>query len=249
MNYPASVSDYFKSPKWMMNLLLGGACVLIPVIGPIVLKGWLVTGFWAGDQEKRPEQFPEFDFNNFTKYLERGLWPFLVTMVATISISMLIGMIVLVIMMLSALLVPHQSHGSEGGAIAAILILLAAVAYVVLAVGMMVLLTPLTVRASITQDFGSAFNFTFIKRFLALTWKESIFASLFLIVAGIALTVTGALIFCIGMYFSVAVVYFCGEHLHKQLYRLYLSRDGDPVPVSPKLMEYQLPPPFQPPVA
>ena len=76
MNYTASVGDYFKSPKWMMNTLLGGVCVFIPLIGPIVIKGWLITGFWGRDDE-RPETFPDFDFNNFGKYLERGLWPFL----------------------------------------------------------------------------------------------------------------------------------------------------------------------------
>ena len=68
MNYAASVSDFFQSPKWMMNLLLGGLCVLIPILGPMVVLGWLVTGFWA-----RPEEnfaaFPPFDFSQFDKYL------------------------------------------------------------------------------------------------------------------------------------------------------------------------------------
>jgi hypothetical protein len=71
MNYTASVSDYFKSPKWMMNTLLAGVCVFIPIVGQIVVKGWLLTGFWGRDDE-RPEGFPDFDFNKFGQYLERG---------------------------------------------------------------------------------------------------------------------------------------------------------------------------------
>lgn len=55
-----------------MNTLLAGVCVLIPIVGQIVVKGWLLTGFWGRDDE-RPEAFPDFDFNNFGKYLERGL--------------------------------------------------------------------------------------------------------------------------------------------------------------------------------
>ena len=78
MDYIASISDFFKSPKWMMNLLLGGVCVLIPIVGPIVVLGWLITGFWARRDENF-ETFPDFDFSHFGKYLERGLWPFLVT--------------------------------------------------------------------------------------------------------------------------------------------------------------------------
>ena len=52
MNYTASVSDFFKSPKWMMNMLLAGVCVFIPLIGPVVIKGWLITGFWGRDDER-----------------------------------------------------------------------------------------------------------------------------------------------------------------------------------------------------
>ncbi len=46
MNYTASVSDFFKSPKWMMNMLLAGVCVFIPLIGQVVINVWLITGFW-----------------------------------------------------------------------------------------------------------------------------------------------------------------------------------------------------------
>jgi hypothetical protein len=113
--------------------------------------------------------------------------------------------------------------------------------YVVLIVGMMALLTPLTIRASLTQDFVAAFNFAFIKRFIVLTWKETIIASLFLFAASLVLTAVGAIMLCVGIYFATVVVYFCWVHLQKQLYRLYLSRGGEPVPVSPKLSDIAAP--------
>jgi hypothetical protein len=233
MNYAASVSDFFKSPKWMMNALLGGVCVIIPLIGQIVLKGWLVTCFWGRDNE-RPETLPDFDFNNFGKYLERGLWPFLVTLVSSLVISMAACVIIVAFTMMVTLL-GSQDHGSLGGCAAAFLFIILMVFYIVLIVGLVVLLTPLTIRASLTQEFAAAFNFAFIKRFIALTWKETIIASLFLFVASLLLTAVGAIILCVGIYFATVVVYFCWVHLQKQLYRLYLSRGGEPVPVSPKL--------------
>lgn len=233
MNYTASVSDYFKSPKWMMNTLLAGVCVFIPFIGPIVIKGWLITGFWGRDDE-RPETFPDFDFNNFGKYLERGLWPFLVTLVSSLVIAMAACVIIVPLTMIFTLLGAHD-HGSASGCAAALLFLILMVFYVVLIVGMMVVLTPLTIRASLTQEFGPSFNFAFLKRFITLTWKEIILASLFLFAASLGLTAVGLLILCIGVYFATVPVYFCWVHLHKQLYRLYLSRGGEPVPVSPKL--------------
>src|SRR3954468_19955422 len=239
MNYTASVSDYFKIPKWMMNTLLAGVCVFIPFIGPIVIKGWLLTGFW-GREDERPETFPDFDFNNFGKYLERGLWPFLVSLVSGFVIAMAACVIIVPITMILGLMTPND-HSSASGCAAALLFIFLMVFYVVLIVGMMVVLTPLIIRASIMQEFGPAFNFAFLKRFIALTWKETILAALFLFVTSIALCAVGAIILCIGMYFATVPVYFCWVHLQKQLYRLYLSRGGEPIPLSPKLRDYAAP--------
>lgn len=235
MNYTASIGDYFKSPKWMMNTLLAGVCVFIPFVGQIVIKGWMITGFWGRDDE-RPETFPDFDFNNFGKYLERGLWPFLVTFVSSLVIAMGACVIIVPMTMIVTLLGSHD-HGSASGCAAAFLFIILMVFYVVLIVTMFVLLTPLTIRASLTQEFAAAFNVAFIKRFITLTWKEIIIASLFLLVASLVLTAVGAIIFCVGIYFATVPVYFCWVHLHKQLYRLYLSRGGEPVPSSPKLRD------------
>lgn len=235
MNYTASVSDYFKSPKWMMNTLLAGVCVFIPLIGQIVVKGWLIMGFWGRDDE-RPETFPDFDFNNFGKYLERGLWPFLVTLISSLVISVPALVIAVPLSMLMGVLTPND-HNSAGGCAAVLIILLMMIFYFVLIVGLMVVLTPLIIRASIMQDFVPAFNFAFVKRFIALTWKEIILASLFVCVVSLALCAAGAIILCVGMYFALVPAYFAWIHLEKQLYQLYLSRGGDPIPVSAKLRE------------
>lgn len=239
MNYTASISDYFKSPKWMMNTLLAGVCVLIPIIGQIVVKGWLLTGFWGRDDEQ-PETFPDFDFNNFSKYLERGLWPFLVSLVSGLVLSMVLSVLVVPIVMLSTLMMPND-HSAASGCAGFLLFIVMMVIYLTVAVVVMVVLTPLILRASLTQEFAAAFNFPFIKRFISLVWKETILAALFMIVATVALGAVGAIILCIGMYFAMVPAYFCMVHLQKQLYRLYLSRGGEPVPVSPKLRELPAP--------
>lgn len=236
MNYTASVSDYFKSSKWMMNTLLAGLCVFIPFIGPIVIKGWLITGFWGRDDE-RCETFPDFDFSSFGKYLERGLWPFLVTLVSGLALGMVLGFFIVPVVMLTTLFIPSD-NGAAGGCAAAFLIVFMVLFYVILVLALMLVLTPLTLRASITQDFAQSFNFAFVKRFITLMWKEIILSSLFLMAASIILVCVGALALCIGMYFATVPVYFCWVHLHKQLYALYLSRGGEVIPLSPKLRDY-----------
>jgi Protein of unknown function (DUF4013) len=235
MNYTSSVSDFFKSPKWMMNMLLAGVCVFIPFIGQIVVKGWLITGFWGRDEE-RPETFPDFDFGNFGKYLERGLWPFLVTLVSSLVLGMVVAVFMVPFVMITSLL-SGGSHGHENGCVGAFIAMVMFFFYIVMIVAILFLLTPLVLRASITQDFGQSFNFTFVKRFVSLVWKEILLSSLFQIVVSMVLVCLGALALCVGMYFALVPAYFCWMHLQKQLYRLYLSRGGEPVSPSPKLRD------------
>jgi hypothetical protein len=237
MNYTASVGDYFKSPKWMMNTLLAGVCVFIPLVGQIVIKGWMITGFWGRD-ESRPETFPDFDFNNFGKYLERGLWPFLVTLVSGLAV----GIVLAILLIPAALLSTAITHGAnDNGCVAAIMALFMFCFYIIVIVAMLFVITPLTLRATLTQDFAQSFDVPFVKRFASLMWKEILLAALFQVVASALLVALGGLALCIGIYFATVIMYFCWMHLHKQLYRLYLSRGGEPIPVSPKLRDFAAP--------
>lgn len=237
MNYAASVSDFFKSPKWMMNLLLGGVCVLIPIVGPMVVLGWLITGFWAR-QDENCETFPDFDFSNFGKYLERGLWPFLVVFVVSMAFSIVMVPLTWVLM-IPAMLVGGLSSGGHdanaGSCLGFIAMILMMLFFAVMIFAMMLLLVPLKIRASLTQDFAKSFDVGFVKRFLALTWKEIVLSSLFIMLTGTLFVCLGMIVFCVGMYFAIVLVYFSWAHLNKQLYTLYLSRGGEPVPLSPKL--------------
>jgi hypothetical protein len=233
MNYTASVTDFFKPPKWLTNLLLAGVCVFIPFIGPIVIKGWIIGGLWGRDDE-RPETFPDFDFGNFGKYLERGLWPFLVMLVSGVAI----GMVFAIVLVPAALLSSAVTHGTnDNGCVAAFMALFMFFFYIIIVVAMLFLLTPLTIRATLTQDFAQSFNLAFVKRFASLMWKEILLAALFQVVAGGVLVCVGALALCIGAYFATVIIYFSWLHLHKQLYQLYLTRGGEPIPLSPKLRD------------
>lgn len=115
--------------------------------------------------------------------------------------------------------------------------------FAALVFAMMLVLVPLKIRASLTQDFAKSFDFGFVKRFLAVTWKEVVLSSLFVLITGPLLVCLGAVVFCVGINFATVLVYFFWTHLHKQLYALYLSRGGEPIPLSPKLVEASLAPP------
>lgn len=241
MNCLNSISDFFKSPKWGMNLLLGAVCILIPAIGTMILQGWHITGFWARRDDNDPARFPPFDFENFAKYLERGLWPFLVAMAASLVLVPVIMVLILAPMMLMGSLGQHNPSGQQGFVIVFFLCLFI---YLVVIALFSFLLTPLVLRASITQDFGQSFGLKFVRDFITLVWKEQLVSMLFMFAVYLVVMVITLITCYIGGIFSIPVVFYTWHHLQKQLYQLYLSRGGEALPVSPKLADMPPPLPF-----
>ena len=245
MNYTASVRDFFKSPKWGMNMLLGGVSMLIPVVGPMVLSGWQISGFWGRGDNPDPAEFPPFDFQHFVKYLERGLWPFLVNLVASMVLVPVIMVVFFLPLMLSGIFDPH--HGNpDAGPIIAVVFVAVFVLYLLLMLSFYFIITPLILRATLVQEFAASFDFQFVKRFIALMWQEMVVAMAFMFGLMICLMLAGMLLCFVGIYFTVPISVFSWHHLQKQLYQTYLARGGEPVPLSPKLRDE--PPPVLPPV-
>jgi hypothetical protein len=244
MNYTASVFDFFKSPKWGMNLLLGGVCVLIPIVGPLVLMGWHVGGMYGRQNWKDFVSYPDFDFGKFSQNLERGVWPFLVQLVAGIAIMPVAFFVLFVPMFSMIAMIPQPDHHShqppELPPAALVMIAMMILGYVAVIGLMMLVSKPLMIRAAMTQDFAKSFDWTFIKSFTARTWLEQLVSVLFLFLAAIALMLVGAIACGVGVYFTMSIIFFAQSHLNRQLYERYLSRGGEPVEVNPKISE--LPP-------
>ncbi len=245
MNYSAAIFDFFKSPKWLPNLLLGALCLLIPVVGPIVLIGWHSAALFGKRAPVDFDRYPPFDFNDFGKHLNRGLWPFVVNLVASMVMVPFAWLTMMVPMGLLLALMPHHDGGTptdaEGAVMLAIFVLIGlccASLFLILSF----LLKPLMIRAILVQDFAPAFSLKFIKDFTARTWGAQILSMMAFIASSILLTLGGMMIFCVGMYAAISLLVFVQWHLNRQLYDLYLTRGGEPVPVSVKLCD--TPPPL-----
>lgn len=238
MNYNASITDFFKSPAWKNNMLLGAVAVLIPIVGPLVLFGWHITCLWARGNKNDPADFPAFNFDSFAKYLERGLWPFLVNMVASF---VLVPVILILEIVPLVLLLSDRSHGNNAALLMVVIGLFFIIYLIVLALFGLVN-TPLILRAIITQDFKSAFDLRFAKAFISMMWKEILAVMVFMLGVSLCMMVITVITCYIGMFFAMPVFMFSWHHLQKQLYQLYLARGGEAVPLSPKL--HDLPPPL-----
>ncbi len=237
MNYTDALSDFFRSPKWLNNLLLGGVCVLIPIVGPIALIGWHVTAMWARPDADDFTTYPSFDFKNFGTYLERGMWPFLTMMV--VPLVMVPVMFMFMFSMVPLQIAAAQSHNHDAANAAGALAFLGFGGFMIIWMALILLITfllrPICIAATLTQDFASAFRLKRLKQFIGLMWLEILLSLLFVWVAAIGLSIVGMVAFCVGMYFTMSLIYFMQGHLDRQLYRLYVARGGEPIPLSPKL--------------
>lgn len=245
MKYIASVSDFFRSPKWMPNLLLGGLCMLIPIVGPMVVIGWHSAAHFGRRGAVDYENYPAFNFDHFSKHLERGVWPFLVNLAASVVMVPLMWVLMVVPMGLGiAGMAAMEEQGTKEPPVLLIIgfSLVMFLAYMACFAVFMLVVKPLMIRAAMTQDFAAAFNFKFMREFTRHTWLQQIAGALFLMVAGLVLMMAGMLVFCVGMYAAISLTMFTMWHLDRQLYDLYLARGGEPVPVSPKISDQ--PPPL-----
>src|SRR5262245_29946740 len=232
MDYMRMFTYIADNPNWLMNILLLALCNLIPVIGPIVVLGYVFEVVPAL-RANQGRSYPDFNFNRFVEYLMRGLWPFLVALVASLvflPFACLFGI-----------------AGAAGEDVQMVVVMLAQLLMVIVVPVFAVAMQPLVLRAGLMQDFVKAFEFQWIKDFLRRVWLEVVIGMLFLMVANMALTCAGILACCIGLLAVQPITSLIHANFLYQVYSLYLARGGTPIPVSVSAMQPTVPPPGYPP--
>jgi hypothetical protein len=252
--YVRMYSYVFDNPNWLMNLVWGALCIisqfLIPIVGPLLLLGYqfeIIDALLAS----RGQRYPDFDLNRFGDYLGRSLWPFLVKLVAGLVLGFALLMVIAIPVV--AIIAIASSAGEDAAApFLAIGIPLLVLVLVPLAFLTTMPLVPMAFRAGMTGSFGEGFNFDWVKDYLRRVWFELLLAMLFLAFSGFALTVCGLLACVLPVLLVQPLVLFAEAHLMYQLYLLYLSRGGQPIPARvvtppvplPQAMMPQHPPTF-----
>jgi hypothetical protein len=229
----------FENPNWLPNILLTTLCMLIPVIGGLIAIGYQfeVVSMLLLTQGAR---YPDFNFNRFADYLMRGLWPFLVQLIASFVLTPVFFVIIGVPLL--ALLGTAGAAGEEGASVVLLVgIPVVVLLSVLLSIPVMMLLVPPMLRAGLAQDFAEGFNFGWVMHFLKKTWKEMFLGLLFLSFSAAILGMLGVLACYVGLFVVMPLVILAQGHLYYQLYVLYLSRGGTPIPEKPSPALYAPP--------
>ena len=238
MEYMQAVQYVFESPKWMANLLWGSLCLLstsvIPVVGQLILMGYQFEIVEVLLCKPPKKGYPDFDPNRCVEYLVRGLWIFLVTLVL-----MLVFAPVIVVFTLGGVGIffglAAATEGDEAAMTVGAMITIGIMFLVmfVMSIAMLLVATPFTIRAGLTQDFRASFDFAWIKDFVRRMWKEIFLATLFLMAVAVPAVIIGLLLCIVGLYPAMTALMLTQGHLYLQMYQLYLARGGEKIPLKP----------------
>ena len=244
MNFGQAFRCAFEHPKWMQNIALAAVCTLIPIVGFIVLMGYFAQCFLAW-LDKR--QYPEFDFNLFGKYLETGVWPFLVYLVWSMILAPIIALVMIVGFPIMALFMDVQG-GSEVPILAILFFFVLMAAVFVIQLAFTLFLLPAMLNAKLRQSFQAGFDFGFILSFVRKMVGPLLIYAVVSWAVMLAAFLVGYAAACVGIYFTLAWFMFFAYRLEHQLYEMYLERGGEEIPISPKLRAVPAPKSTIPPV-
>ena len=239
MKYLRSYQFLFDSPKWLTNLLAGTVALLVPIVGQMVLLGYVFEILEA--LHLHPEAiYPDFNTNRLSKYLNRGVWPFLADFVVRLVFGMLMVPVFGVVFFV--LFIGLAAAGGDNKEASGVFFLVFGCFYVLLIIVVNLLLplvvTPILLRAGITQDFGAAFSFEFLKDFVGKMWVEMVLAQLFLMFTSTIIGLIGFLACFVGVFPAAALVSFAHGYLLFELYELYLQRGGTEIPLKAEPTAY-----------
>ena len=223
MRISDSLSFPFRGVNAWPNFGFLLVCYLIPIIGPIVAMGYHANleRSLSFDIQGEP---PRFDFGKFGTYLQRGVAPFVVSLIAVLGGLMLIGGLFVLLVLGAA--------ASKSGPDVMVALLLAGGALGFLAMVVLgVVMIPMVFRAGVEQSIGAAFQTDFVLAFLKHTGWLALWSKFVLTVVTLPLMV----IMCIPVvqYAVFPWITLVQSHLNVQLYHVYLERGGTPLYIVP----------------
>jgi len=213
--------DLFSTPEKWMTILLLAVCMLIPVVGPMVISGYLIRRFAS---VRRGLPVVDFKFDYFGEYLQIGLWPFLCSMVVSV-VAMPLFLLCYTPMVL-------MMANPESGVVVAISIILMLVLDAVVLIFLTLIMYPVILLSGLQMNFGAGFSAGFIRDFFKRVGGQVILWAVILVAISIPLYMIGYLALLIGIYPVAAALYFVGYHLMFQIYDLYLERGGKEIVVA-----------------
>lgn len=223
--------DLNQTPKKWMSILWMALCNLIPIVGPIVLMGYLFRRF-ARVRVLGNEEEEDFDIDIFIDYLWAGLPSFLASLV--LGLLFIPVLLVMVFLMFAIMMGLANSGGGEAAATIAILVV--CVGYFSAMLVLLLFVYPVQLQAGLRQQFGEGLRFGFIKRFIAKEGFSLLLWLFLLLLLAVPAFVVGYCALVVGAYVVSAVFQFISVHILFQHYDRFVAKGGEVIPIADALV-------------
>ena len=234
MKLMRSVKFSFENPRWWFASLMVMLASYVPILGHIVLMGYLskILGKFV---KTKNDSYEDFDFNKLGEYFKCGVYPFCTQMIFSLCFMMVLFLLIAVFVVIG-LLVAASVEGTMNDDSVAILVFSGVgvlfISTMFFSFLMNIIIIPATIAAALTQGFKYSFSLTFIKGFVKRTWKEFLlvicfYVLIYLIIFPIMI-IPGAVLL---MYVILGPLMLMQWHIKWQLYKVYLEKGGEELPV------------------
>ncbi|HVS16420.1 MAG TPA: DUF4013 domain-containing protein [Thermoanaerobaculia bacterium] len=236
MRYADAFRFPFANPRWVPNVLLLAVSNLVPLIGGVFALGYTARVLESVRAGVPGGSYHDFDLQQATDYLVRGLRVLLVSLLlalAAVPLYLLIMFVFVFAPQIGGVLISGASDSAVAGLAGSALSCAGMVAGVALLLalmfGAMLVSVPLHLRAALHPDLGAALSWRFVSDFLRRCWKPALLAYLVFVLAGIPILFGGMLLLVVGMFPATAYLQLVHAHLLAQLADLHEARGGEPV--------------------
>lgn len=219
------IKSPFVSPNWMMNLVWMFVCeaLSIVVIGNVISMGYnmVVAEARSGG---RDQIWPDFEFEKFTEYLMRGLWPFLWNLIG----SFVLVFVSFVPAISTILLVSSLNNGDQFTNSSIIVACIGGFATVSITVVAVVAMLATMLHSGLSNDFLKGADLGWASSFVSkMVWQVILVGFISWIIAIVGLVV-GMLLFCIGLIVVGPFMRLLMSDAIAQLHDIFVSRGGRP---------------------
>ena len=223
-----AIKFVFEDQDWKYNVLIGMVLVLIPIIGPLALSGWLME-VHQRLVRRHPHPVPKLEFGDFVFLLQRGVTPFLVSLVTMLPLILIVyGMMVGIgfgaFFVYGATDEPLLAAGA--GLVGTLFLM---VFWCLFAIVMNAAMT----RAELLEDFGRTLRFGELMAYARRTAGMVVVKTFSFGFLSFGVVLLGLLACYIGIYPAIVVLQIASMHLRWQVYEDYVAKGGAPLELKP----------------
>ncbi|MCA9609861.1 MAG: DUF4013 domain-containing protein [Myxococcales bacterium] len=256
MQYLRGWTALRNDPQWMGKVgwgtlfILSGMC--IPVFGQLVLLGWnalMLRRAVSGQDSPLPRL--EFDFDYMMKLVGTGLKAFLASLLWSLPFiaAIMVGYCCIYIGMfgmIGGVAAGGEAAGEAGAGIGLVLgILLMIVTFLVLfafIIAANMVMQVAIMRAEITDDVNAALRFGEVMNMTKMLAKELFVGLIVMQLIGMVVAFAGILSLYLLLFPGIVIMQVIVTYFRAELYRVYLEKGGQPLPIGPLAVEGGDPP-------